>query len=78
MPVTSFNTKVPSWKEIQTVVKAARNTSAPGPNGVQDVPQASPPTMEDLESDLEEGRGRPTAEICRRGVGSKGGEVNFH
>lgn len=34
LPATNFNTKVPSWKEIQTVVKAARNNSAPGPNGV--------------------------------------------
>lgn len=33
-PVQELNTKVPSWKEIQTVVKAARNNSAPGPNGV--------------------------------------------
>lgn len=33
-PTTDFNTKVPSWKEIQTVVKAARTSSAPGPNGV--------------------------------------------
>lgn len=34
MPVTSFNTKAPSWRETQSVVKAARNASAPGPNGI--------------------------------------------
>nr|AAN12398.1 polyprotein [Tetraodon nigroviridis] len=33
-PACSFNTKAPTWKEIQTVVRAARNNSAPGPNGV--------------------------------------------
>lgn len=33
-PTIDFNIKVPSWKEIQTVVKAARTSSAPGPNGV--------------------------------------------
>ncbi|KAJ8349798.1 hypothetical protein SKAU_G00249280 [Synaphobranchus kaupii] len=33
-PTTAFNTKEPSWKEIQSVVKAARTSSAPGTNGV--------------------------------------------
>lgn len=33
-PTTEMNTRVPSWKEVQTAVKAARNNSSPGPNGV--------------------------------------------
>lgn len=33
-PTTDFNSKEPSWKEIQEVVKAARASSAPGPSGV--------------------------------------------
>ncbi|XP_075313231.1 uncharacterized protein LOC142373743 [Odontesthes bonariensis] len=33
-PACELNTKAPTWKEIQSVVKAARNNSAPGPNGV--------------------------------------------
>lgn len=33
-PTTELNTKVPSWREVQTVDKAARNNLAPGPNGV--------------------------------------------
>ena len=33
-PSFEFNDKPPTWKEIQEVVKAARTTAAPGPNGV--------------------------------------------
>ncbi|KAJ8337956.1 hypothetical protein SKAU_G00369220 [Synaphobranchus kaupii] len=33
-PTTAFNTKEPGWKVIQSVVKAARASSAPGTNGM--------------------------------------------
>lgn len=33
-PTTDFNIQAPTWKEVQAVVKAARTSSAPGPNGV--------------------------------------------
>lgn len=33
-PTTDFNTKDPSWKEIQFVIKAVRTSSALGPNDV--------------------------------------------
>ncbi|XP_053170226.1 uncharacterized protein LOC128354001 [Scomber japonicus] len=33
-PTCEFNIKAPTWKETQSVVKAARNNSAPGPNGI--------------------------------------------
>ena len=33
-PSVEFNDKPPTWKEIQEVVKAARTSAAPGPNGV--------------------------------------------
>lgn len=33
-PTTELKTKFPSWREVQTEVKAARNNSARGPNGV--------------------------------------------
>ncbi|KAK0141886.1 Transposable element Tcb2 transposase [Merluccius polli] len=33
-PTTDLNSKEPSWKEVQEVVKAARASSAPGPSGV--------------------------------------------
>ena len=33
-PSVEFNDKPPTWKEIQEMVKAARTSAAPGPNGV--------------------------------------------
>ena len=33
-PSVEFNDKPPTWKEIQEVIKAARTSAAPGPNGV--------------------------------------------
>ena len=33
-PSVEFNDKPPTWKEIQEVLKAARTSEAPGPNGV--------------------------------------------
>lgn len=33
-PTTAFKAKEPSWKEIQTTIRATRSSSAPGINGV--------------------------------------------
>ncbi|XP_063050108.1 uncharacterized protein LOC134444859 [Engraulis encrasicolus] len=34
IPTSAFNTKEPTFKEVEEVVKAARSNSAPGPSGV--------------------------------------------
>ena len=33
-PVVQFDTRLPTWKEMQEVVRATRSASAPGPSGV--------------------------------------------
>ena len=33
-PVIEYNTRLPTWKEMQEVVRAIRSASAPGPSGV--------------------------------------------
>ena len=33
-PVVKFDTRLPTWKEMHEVVRAARSASAPGPSGV--------------------------------------------
>ena len=34
LPTNSFNLEVPSYEEVKSVVRKARNRSAPGPNGI--------------------------------------------
>ena len=33
-PVVQYDTHLPTWKEMQEVVRATRSASAPGPSGV--------------------------------------------
>lgn len=33
-PTSYLSTEVPSWREVQEVVKHARSASAPGPSGI--------------------------------------------
>lgn len=83
VPDTDFNSKVPSWKEILVVVKAATNNLAPGPYGIpflvyKRCPKIILLPVEDPKGDLKKGEDCLTKEICGRGVDSKGREVNHH
>ena len=52
-----FNSRVPSWSEIQEVVKALRSASAPGPSGIPYIVYKQYPNilrrLEDLKSNLD-------------------------
>lgn len=81
-PTVEFDSKEPSWKEVQEVFKKARTSSAPGWRGVPYRFYKTFPRllhrMEDPECDLEEEQCSPPVQVCRRGVDSKGGRIKEH
>ena len=77
-PVVQYDTRLPTWKEMQEVVRAIRSASAPGPSGVpyivykrcKGILQNS---VEDIESHLEERQDCGAIEIRWGGIDPEGG-----
>ena len=67
-PVVQYDTRLPTWKKMQEVVRASRSASAPGPSGVPYIVykrckgvRTNP--VEDIESHLEERQDHGAMEI---------------
>ncbi len=75
-----FDSKEPSWKEVQEVFIKARTSSAPGLSEVpyrvcKNCPSLLPQAMEDPEGDVEERQGSSPEEVHRRSVDPEGERI---
>ena len=76
-PVVQYDTRLPTWKEMQEVVRASRSASAPGPSGLPYIVykrcKGVLQIMWKILSHLEERQDRGAMEIRWGGMDPEGG-----